>query len=156
MAEIRDEGPLGDLSMRGGPLISRFEAMRRELPACREPLLRNAAEVLDMIFANHALALHAALDMLAVSWRSDRMREELHRLEGLGRPAIWLQTIRDELAEELRRPPDRTIASRSARERRAVSRRAGSRTASPRRRPGCASRAPRCARRAASRPAAER
>ena len=57
-----------------------------------------------MIFANHALALHAALDMLAVSWRSERMRDELHRLEGLGRPAIWLRTIRDELAEELEAP----------------------------------------------------
>jgi hypothetical protein len=104
MAEIRDEGPLDDLATRGGPLISRFEAMRRELPACDDPLLRSAAEVLDMIFANHALALHAALDMLAVSWRSERMRDELHRLEGLGRPAIWLRTIRDELAEELETP----------------------------------------------------
>ena len=104
MAEISDEGPLGDLCERGGPLISRFEAMRRELPACDDPLLRSAAEVLDMIFANHALALHAALDMLAVSWRSERMRDELHRLEGLGRPAIWLHTIRDELAEELEAP----------------------------------------------------
>jgi hypothetical protein len=104
MAEISDEGPLDELSVRGGPLISRFEAMRRELPACDDPLLRSAAEVLDMIFANHALALHAALDMLAVSWRSERMRDELHRLEGLGRPAIWLRTIRDELAEELETP----------------------------------------------------
>jgi hypothetical protein len=104
MAEIRDEGPLDGLSVRAGPLISRFEAMRRELPACGDPLLRSAAEVLDMVFANHALALHAALDMLAVSWRSERMRDELHRLEGLGRPAIWLQTIRDELAEELETP----------------------------------------------------
>jgi hypothetical protein len=104
MAEIRAEGPLDDLSARGGPLISRFEAMRRELPECREPLLRSAAEVLDMIFANHALALHAALDLLAVSWRSERMRDELHRLEGLGRPAIWLHTIRAELAEELETP----------------------------------------------------
>jgi hypothetical protein len=104
MAEIGDEGPLDELSVRGGPLISRFEAMRRELPTCDEPLLRSAAEVLDMIFANHALALHAALDLLAVSWRSERMREELHRLEGLGRPAIWLRTIRDELAEELETP----------------------------------------------------
>jgi hypothetical protein len=104
MAEIRDEGPLDELSMRGGPLISRFEAMRRELPPCGDPLLRSAAEVLDMIFANHALALHAALDLLAVSWRSERMRDELHRLEGLGRPAIWLHTIRDELAEELEAP----------------------------------------------------
>jgi hypothetical protein len=104
MAEISEEGPLGDLCARGGPLMSRFEAMRRELPACDDPLLRSAAEVLDMIFANHALALHAALDMLAVSWRSERMRDELHRLEGLGRPAIWLRTIRDELAEELETP----------------------------------------------------
>jgi hypothetical protein len=104
MAEISEEGPLGELCARGGPLISRFEAMRRELPACDDPLLRSAAEVLDMIFANHALALHAALDLLAVSWRSERMRDELHRLEGLGRPAIWLHTIRDELAEELETP----------------------------------------------------
>jgi hypothetical protein len=104
MAEIAAEGPLDDLSARGGPLISRFEAMRRELPDCGDPLLRNAAEILDMVFANHALALHAALDMLAVSWRSERMRDELHRLEGLGRPAVWLETIRAELAEELETP----------------------------------------------------
>jgi hypothetical protein len=60
--------------------------------------------VLDMVFANHAMALSAALDLLAVSWRSERMREELHRLEGLGRPATWLRTIRAELAEELEAP----------------------------------------------------
>ena len=106
MAGISAEGPLDELSIRGGPLISRFEAMRRELPRCGddEPLLRSAAEVLDMVFANHALALHAGLDLLAVSWRSERMRDELHRLEGLGRPAIWLETIRAELAEELEAP----------------------------------------------------
>ena len=104
IAEISAEGPLGELAVRGGPLISRFEAMRRELPACDAPLLRSAAEVLDMVFANHALALNAALDLLAVSWRSERMREELRRLEGLGRPAVWLQTIRAELAEELEAP----------------------------------------------------
>jgi hypothetical protein len=105
MAEVRDEGPLGELSVRAGPLISRFEAMRRELPACDDdPLLHSAAEVLDMVFANHALALHAGLDLLAVSWRSQRMRDELHRLEGLGRPAVWLHTIRAELAEELEAP----------------------------------------------------
>jgi hypothetical protein len=106
MAAISAEGPLDELSMRGGPLISRFEAMRRELPSygLDEPLLRSAAEVLDMVFANHALALHAGLDMLAVSWRSERMRDELHRLQGLGRPAIWLETIRAELAEELEAP----------------------------------------------------
>ena len=104
MAEIRAEGDLGALAERAGPLISRFCAMRRELPACEDPLLRSAAEVLDMVFANHALALDAALDLLAVSWRSERMLTELHRLDGLGRPATWLRTIRDELAEELQAP----------------------------------------------------
>jgi len=104
IAAIAAEGPLDDLARRGGPLMSRFEAMRRELPACEDPVLRSAAEVLDMVFANHALALHAALDLLAVSWRSERMRDELHRLEGLGRPAVWLQTIHAELAEELEAP----------------------------------------------------
>jgi hypothetical protein len=104
MAEIAREGPLGELCARGGPIVSRFEAMRGELPECDDPLLRSAAEVLDMVFANHALAIHAALDLLAVSWRSQRMRDELHRLEGLGRPAIWLHTIRDELAEQLEMP----------------------------------------------------
>jgi hypothetical protein len=104
MAEISAEGPLDELAIRGGPIISRFEAMRRELPACEDPLLRSAAEVLDMVFANHAMALNAALDLLAVVWRSQRMRDELHRLEGLGRPAVWLRTIRAELAEEMEAP----------------------------------------------------
>jgi hypothetical protein len=104
MAEISGGGDLADLAARGGPLISRFSEMRRELPPCEDPLLRSAAEVLDMVFANHALALDAALDLLAVSWRSERMLTELHRLEGLGRPATWLRTIRDELAEELEAP----------------------------------------------------
>jgi hypothetical protein len=104
MAEIRAEGDLGELAGRAGPLISRFCAMRRELPGSEDPLLRSAAEVLDMVFANHAMALDAALDLLAVSWRSERMLTELHRLQGLGRPATWLQTIRDELAEELEAP----------------------------------------------------
>jgi hypothetical protein len=98
MDEIAAEGPLGDLAVRGGPLISRFEELRRELPDPSEPLLHSAAEILDMVFANHAMALNAALDLLAVSWRSERLRDELHRLEGLGRPATWLQTIREELA----------------------------------------------------------
>jgi len=110
MAKVRAEGALGELCERGGPLISRFEAMRRELPSCDDPRLRSAAEILDMVFANHALALHAGLDLLSVSWRSERLRDELHRLDGLGRPAVWLQTIRDELAEGQEAPlagPDR-------------------------------------------------
>jgi len=105
MAEVSAGGELADLSVRSGPIISRFSAMRRELPPCAgDPMLESASEILDMVFANHALALHAGLDLLAVSWRSQCMRDELHRLEGLGRPAVWLETIRAELAEELEAP----------------------------------------------------
>jgi hypothetical protein len=104
MAEISAEGPLEHLAPRGGPLVSRFVALRRELPPCPPGKLASAREILDMVLANHAMAIHAALDLLAVSWRSERMTAELHRLEGLGRPAIWLVTIREELAEELETP----------------------------------------------------
>jgi hypothetical protein len=101
---IRDGGDLGELARAGGPLISRYEAMRKELRRIAVPALRHELTALDEIYANHAMVLHCALDLLAVSWRSERMREELHRLEGLGRPAVWLETIRAELAEELEAP----------------------------------------------------
>ena len=39
---------------------------------------------LDEIYANHAMVLHCALDLLAVSWRSKRLREEQSRLGGVG------------------------------------------------------------------------
>jgi hypothetical protein len=82
-------------------VISRFVALRAELPPNPGGPLASAAEILDMVLANHAMALNAALDLLAVSWRSERMREELHKLDGLGRPAVWLHTIHEELAEGL-------------------------------------------------------
>jgi hypothetical protein len=102
--EIRDEGSLADLAERGGPVISRFVALRAQLPPCPAGRLASAAEILDMVLANHAMALNAALDLLAVSWRSERMLDELHKLDGLGRPAVWLETIHAELAEGLEAP----------------------------------------------------
>ena len=81
---IRDGGDLADLSRAGGPIISRFEAMRVELRAFGHPALRDDLGALDEIFANHAMLLNCALDLLAVSWRSERLREEQSRLGGLG------------------------------------------------------------------------
>ncbi len=81
---IRDGGDLGDLSRAGGPIISRYEAMRVELRAFRHPALRDDLVALDEVFANHAMVLNCALDLLAVSWRSDRLLEEQSRLGGLG------------------------------------------------------------------------
>jgi hypothetical protein len=81
---IRDGGDLGELSRAGGPIISRYEAMRVELRAFGDPTLRDDLVALDEIFANHAMVLNCALDLLAVSWRSERLREEQSRLGGVG------------------------------------------------------------------------
>jgi hypothetical protein len=82
---IRDGGDLGDLSRAGGPIISRYEAMRVEVRAIHDPALRDDVRALDEVFANHAMLLNCALDLLAVSWRSERLREEQSRLGGVGR-----------------------------------------------------------------------
>jgi hypothetical protein len=82
---IRDGGDLADLSRAGGPIISRYEAMRVELRTIRHPALRDDLTALDEIFANHAMLLNCALDLLAVSWRSERLLEEQGRLGGVGR-----------------------------------------------------------------------
>lgn len=81
---IRDGGDLGELARAGGPLISRYHAMRRELRRIEHPALRDDLTALDEIYANHAMVLSCALDLLAVSWRSERLREEQSRLGGLG------------------------------------------------------------------------
>jgi hypothetical protein len=82
---IRDDGDLAELARAGGPIISRFEAMRVELRAIGGPALRDDRNALDEIFAHHAMLLNCALDLLAVSWRSERLREEQGRLGGVGR-----------------------------------------------------------------------
>jgi hypothetical protein len=97
LGEIREEGPLGELARRGGPLVTRFEAMRRELPPATDPELHGRVERLDSILAHHAMMLSTSLDLLAVNWRSERMREELRKIEGLGRPASWLEALKGEL-----------------------------------------------------------
>jgi hypothetical protein len=97
LAEIRDQRPLAELAERGGPVITRFEALRRELPASRERDLARRAELLDRILAHHAMVLSTALDLLSVNWRSDRMVEELGKIDGLGRPGQWLEALKAEL-----------------------------------------------------------
>ncbi len=81
---IRDGGDLGELARAGGPLVSRYEAMRMELRQIGDPALRDQLTALDEIYANHAMVLHCALELLSVSWRSERLREEQSRLGGVG------------------------------------------------------------------------
>ena len=61
--EIRDGGDLCDLARRGGPIISRYERMRRDLRHHADPSLRPYTDALDEVFANHSLLLHSALDL---------------------------------------------------------------------------------------------
>jgi hypothetical protein len=100
---IRDGGDLAQLARAGGPIISRFEAMRVELKAFADPALRDDLQALDEIFANHAMLLNCALDLLAVSWRSERLREEQSRLGGVGAQGERLA----ELTGRLKRLADR-------------------------------------------------
>ena len=81
---IRDGGDLGELARAGGPIVSRYEAMRVELRRIRHPALHEDLVALDEIYAHHAMLLNCALDLLAVSWRSERLREEQGRLGGVG------------------------------------------------------------------------
>ena len=82
---IRDGGDLAELVARRRadhqPLRgdARRAAGDRRIRRCAPTLI-----ALDEVFANHAMVLHCALDLLAVSWRSERLREEQSRLGGVG------------------------------------------------------------------------
>ena len=94
---IRDDGDLGELARAGGPIISRFERMRVEVRRIRHAELREYVDALDETFAHHAMLLNCALDLLAVSWRSERLREEQARLGGLGRQGERLARLTREI-----------------------------------------------------------
>ena len=96
---IRDGGDLGELARAGGPYISRYEAMRVEVRAVRHAELRRYVVALDEVFANHAMLLNCALDLLAVSWRSERLCEEQSRLGGTGAQGERLARVTAEIKE---------------------------------------------------------
>ena len=97
LAAISRREPLAELAPRGGPLIRRFCDLRARLPESGDPEIRRITGVLGPVFDHHALMLSSSLDMLAVDWRSDRIRDELERIDGLGAPAAQLEGVRAEL-----------------------------------------------------------
>jgi hypothetical protein len=97
LGAISRREPLAELAPRGGPLIRRFCELRARLPESRDPDICRITSILGPVFDHHALMLSSSLDMLAVDWRSERIVEELERIEGLGAPAARLETIREEL-----------------------------------------------------------
>ena len=97
LVAISHREPLAELAPRGGPLIRRFCELRDRLPESDDPELRRITDVLGPVLHHHALMLSSSLDMLAVDWRSERLVEELERIDGLGPPAERLELIRAEL-----------------------------------------------------------
>jgi hypothetical protein len=100
LQEIRAREPLAELAPRGGRLTSRFVTLATALPRSSDPCVRRIAARLQEVLDHHALMLSASLDLLAVSWRSERLEDEVDRIAGLGRPARWLEDIRLELLVE--------------------------------------------------------
>jgi hypothetical protein len=97
LAAISRREPLRELAPRGGPLIRRFCELGDRLPQSDDPEIRRITSVLRPVFDHHALMLSSSLDMLAVDWRSERIRAELERIDGLGAPAQRLDGIRSAL-----------------------------------------------------------
>jgi hypothetical protein len=98
LAAISRREPLAELAPRGGPLIRRFCDLRARLPESDDPELRRITEVLGPVLDHHARMLSSSLDMLAVDWRSERIVEQLERIDGLGPPAERLEGIYATLA----------------------------------------------------------
>ena len=97
LAAISRREPLAELAPRGGPRIRRFCDLGMRLPESDDREIQRITAVLGPVFDHHAMMLKYSLDMLAVDWRSERIVEELEKIEGLGAPAARLEDIRAEL-----------------------------------------------------------
>ena len=110
LAAVSRREPLAELAPRGGPLVRRFCELRTRLPESDDVELRQITEELGPLLDHHALMLSSSLDMLAVDWRSERIVDELERIDGLGAPAERLDGIYARLVATDRSTPIRTFA----------------------------------------------
>ena len=96
--EIRERPPLGEVAPRGGPLAHRFFSLRHELPPAIGAEMERQCRIVSTVLDHHGRLLVGALDMLATDWRSERIVEQIERLDGLGAPADRLDAVYAELA----------------------------------------------------------
>ena len=80
------------------------------VPESDDVELRQITEELGPLLDHHALMLSSSLDMLAVDWRSERIVDELERIDGLGAPAERLDGIYARLVAKDRSAAIRTFA----------------------------------------------
>jgi hypothetical protein len=100
LKDVRAREPLALLAPRGGRLASRFVALAQALPVSDDPAVQRYGVRLREVLDHHALMMSASLELLAVAWRSERLEDEIDRINGLGRPAEWLEDIRAALLLE--------------------------------------------------------
>ena len=99
LIDIHDRRPLADVAPRGGPLVSRFVSLAQRLPESDDPAILRYTSELRAVFDHHAYMIDSCMQMLAVDWRSERIVEQLERIDGLGSPALRLEALRAELLQ---------------------------------------------------------
>jgi hypothetical protein len=88
---VRARRSLAELAPPGGVLVSRFLALRAEVPD--GPHAQMVRETLD----HHAMLLHCALDLLGDLY-PERVADQIDKLNGLGPPAQRLCALQLELS----------------------------------------------------------
>jgi hypothetical protein len=94
---VRDDYRLASLAPEAGELVSRYMALRRELRQVKAYPLQPYTAALSEVFDYFAQLLYYALDLLAMSWRSARLREQQEQVGPIGPQAERLDRIVAEL-----------------------------------------------------------
>jgi hypothetical protein len=96
---VRARRSLAELAPPGGALVSRFVALRAELPdTAADPRLRDAARTVGETLDHHAMMVASSLHMLG-DLRPERVAYLIDTLDGLGPPAQRLCALQAELRE---------------------------------------------------------
>jgi hypothetical protein len=94
---VRDDYRLASLAPEAGELVSRYLALRRELHQVKSFSLQPYTTALSEVFDYFAQLLYYSLDLLAMSWRSARLREQQEQVGPIGPQAERLDRIVAEL-----------------------------------------------------------
>jgi hypothetical protein len=94
---VHDDEPLGEVAPHSGVLVSRYCELRRELNRIAAPELQPQVRALSEIFDYLSQLLHYAVALLAVAWRSERLREQQDLVGPVGRQGERLRRVVAEL-----------------------------------------------------------
>jgi hypothetical protein len=94
---VRARRSLAELARPGGALVSRFVALRAELPdTATDPRLRAVLRTVGETLDHHAMMVASSLDLLG-DLRPERVAYLIDTLDGLGPPAQRLCALQAEL-----------------------------------------------------------